>query len=454
VTTTTVLGTGSYTLSAGFTPTNTTDYTTATASVQLTVHSNTQTITFPAIPDTTLLTGSVTLAATASSGLPVSYTSATPTICTVSGSKATLLAVGNCGIVAHQAGNSDYPAAAAVGRNFHVTLAAQAITFPAIPATTVLTGSVTLTATASSGLPVSYTSATPTICTVSGSTVSLLAIGNCGIVAHQAGNFEYYAAPAVGRNFQVTLATQTITFPAIPTQTYGTPVPLSATASSGLAVTFVSTTATICAVSGTTATPLSSGTCTIKATQAGNVDYAAAPAVSRSFAVNHEAQTIAFPAIPATTLITGSITLTATASSGLPVSYTSTTPAICTVSGSKVTLVALGNCGIVATQPGNSDYYPATPVGCNFHITLATQTITFPAIPATTLVTGSVTLTATASSTLPVSYTSVTLSVCTVTGSKVTLVALGNCGIVATQPGNGEYYAAPAVGRNFTVTAH
>ena len=82
------------------------------------------------------------------------------------------------------------------------------------------------------------------------------------------------------------------------------------------------------------------------------------------------------------------------------------------------------------------------------------QTITFAPIPATPLVTGTVSLTATASSGLPVTYTSATPTVCTVSGSTVTLVATGNCGIVAHQAGNFEYYAASAVGRNFTVTAH
>jgi hypothetical protein len=144
------------------------------------------------------------MTATASSGLPVSYTSATPTVCTVSGSTVSLLAVGNCGIVANQAGNSNYGAATAVGRNFAVTLATQTITFPTVPATPLGTGTVALTATASSGLAVSYTSTTPTVCTVSGSTVTLVATGTCGIVANQAGNFEYYAAPAVGRGFTVT----------------------------------------------------------------------------------------------------------------------------------------------------------------------------------------------------------------------------------------------------------
>ena len=64
-----------------------------------------------------------------------------------------------------------------------------------------------------------------------------------------------------------------------------TPPALGASASSSLAVTLTSDTAGVCTVSGSTLTLVSAGTCTITANQAGNSAYAAAAAVSRSFAV-------------------------------------------------------------------------------------------------------------------------------------------------------------------------
>jgi hypothetical protein len=53
-----------------------------------------------------------------------------------------------------------------------------------------------------------------------------------------------------------------------------------------LPVTFTSTTTSICTVSGTTATFIASGTCTIDANQAGNSTYVAATMVPQSFTVN------------------------------------------------------------------------------------------------------------------------------------------------------------------------
>jgi hypothetical protein len=51
-------------------------------------------------------------------------------------------------------------------------------------------------------------------------------------------------------------------------------------------VTFASTTASVCSVSGSILTPIISGTCSITATQAGNASYAAAVPVVRSLTIN------------------------------------------------------------------------------------------------------------------------------------------------------------------------
>lgn len=80
-------------------------------------------------------------------------------------------------------------------------------------------------------------------------------------------------------------ASQTITFSSIPTQAPGTPLTLTATASSGLSVSYASTTTSVCTVSGSTATFLVAGICSITATQAGNTNYFAATPVTQSFSV-------------------------------------------------------------------------------------------------------------------------------------------------------------------------
>ena len=72
----------------------------------------------------------------------------------------------------------------------------------------------------------SFSSSTPTVCTVSGSTVTPLAAGTCTIAANQAGNTNYSAAPSVTQNISVA-----ITFPGAPTGVTAIPGNAQATVS-------------------------------------------------------------------------------------------------------------------------------------------------------------------------------------------------------------------------------
>jgi len=81
--------------------------------------------------------------------------------------------------------------------------ASQTITFAALGNVTLGVAPFTISATASSGLVVSFASTTG-VCTVSGATVTLVALGTCTIQATQAGNKNYSAATPVYQSFQVT----------------------------------------------------------------------------------------------------------------------------------------------------------------------------------------------------------------------------------------------------------
>ena len=167
--------------------------------------------------------------------------------------------------------------------------ASQTITFTmSAPLTEVYKGTFPVAATATSGLTVTLTvdASSASVCSLVGATVTMNSgTGTCTIDANQSGNTNYSAAPQVQTSATATLASQTITFNAIPPQVVGT-LSLSASASSGLQVSFTSLTTTVCTVSGTTASLLTPGTCTIQASQAGNADYQAATPVSQSFQVS------------------------------------------------------------------------------------------------------------------------------------------------------------------------
>ena len=338
-----------------------------------------QTITFPTIAKQTLGAAPFAVAVSASSGLPVTLTSQTPTTCTVSGTTITLLGVGGCTLTANQPGDGvTYAAAAPVSQTFQINAAllSQTITFPAIASQTLGAPPFTATVSASSGLPVTLTSQTPTICAVSGTTITLLGVGGCMLTANQPGDGVTYAAAApVSQTFQINAAllSQTITFPAIASQTLGAaPFTATVSASSGLPVTLTSQSATTCSVSGTTITLLGVGICTLTANQPGDgVTWSAAPPVTQMFSIGpaQVAQTITFPAVASHTVGAGPFTVTVSASSGLPVSLTSQTTGVCTVSGSTVTSVTSGTCTLTASQAGNGSYFAATPVAQSFVIT-------------------------------------------------------------------------------------
>lgn len=82
---------------------------------------STQSISFPALKSHQLTKSTVPVLATATSALPVSYTSATPSVCTVDAGAVTLRRTGTCTITAHQEGDSTFDQAAPVSRSFQVT---------------------------------------------------------------------------------------------------------------------------------------------------------------------------------------------------------------------------------------------------------------------------------------------------------------------------------------------
>ena len=194
-------------------------------------------------------------------------------------------------------------------------------------------------------------------------------VGGSPVAANQNGTLTVTvnAPMTVSAKFK---ANQTITNFALADKTFGDdPFTISATGgNSGNAVTFaLASTSKGCELDGTTVTVTGATaegeSCTIVASQAGDDDYNAAPTVTRSFSIAKANQTISFTA-PSNVLFSegATVTLNATATSGLTVSFASQTSSVCTVSGTRVSFVSAGTCTIQATQAGNDNYNAAAPV--------------------------------------------------------------------------------------------
>ena len=445
----------------------------AAAQVQqsVTVNKESQTITFTstAPSETYGSTTNYTPAATATSGLSVTFTidsSSTSGTCSIASGVVSFSAAGTCVIDANQSGNSNYLAAAQVQQSVTVNKESQtiSITSTAPSETYGSLTSYTPTATATSGLSVTFSidaTSTPGTCSISGGVVTFSTAGTCVIDANQSGNSDYLAAPQVQQSVTVNEESQTISITSTaPSETYGstTNYTPAATATSGLSVTFsidATSTPGTCSITSGVVSFSSPGNCVIDANQSGNSDYAAAPQVQQYVTVFKESQTISITSTaPSETY--GSLTSytpTATATSGLSVTFTidsSSTSGTCSIASGVVSFSSPGTCVIDANQSGNSNYAAALQVQQTVTVNEESQTIsitsTAPSESYGSLT--SYTPTATATSGLSVTFTidaSSTAGTCSIASGVVSFSSPGNCVIDANQSGNSNYAAAPQV---------
>ena len=151
-------------------------------------------------------------------------------------------------------------------------------------------------------------------------------------------------------------------------------------------------------------------------------------------AIEARPQTISFSPIQAPTVDQVMVTAAASASSGLPVIYSSLTTSVCTVDSSTgiVTGIASGTCTITADQPGNDHFAPAAQATQNVEFNFSSS-LTFTNVPSMSLY-DLATITASDSSGQSVSYTSTTPAICTVNAAsgQILSLATGSCTIVAT----------------------
>ena len=227
----TVLNVGSQMLSVTLTPTDTTDYTTATTSVTLTVNQGWQTITLSAgtlayASGVTFGVAPLTLSATATSGLPVTFSLVSgPAI--LSSNTLTIDGAGTVVIAANQPGNGSYSAAPQITETIPVNKAQPIAAIASSVNPVLVQNGITLTATVTSGAgtptgTVTFLDgATPLgTGTLSGGvatfTTSSLAVGSHSITAAYGGDANFLAATSTPvtqlvEDFGFTISSQTVT---------------------------------------------------------------------------------------------------------------------------------------------------------------------------------------------------------------------------------------------------
>jgi sugar lactone lactonase YvrE len=321
-----------------------------------------------------------------------------------------------------------------------VTQASQTITFSALPNVTYGVSPIALTATDSSSLPVTYTVTGPA--TVNGLTLTITGAGTVSVTASVAANTNYTAATAVTQSFTANQVPLTVTANSVSRQ-YGAANPAFTYAVTGFvngdSSSVVSGTATEITTATSTSVPGSYAiSFSTESLTAANYIF---NYVNGTLTINQTSQTITFAALPNVTYGAAPIALTATASSGLSVTYTVTGPAA--VSGSTLSITGVGTVTVTASQAGNADYTAATAVTQSFTVNPATPTLTFTAIPNHTYGAVPFAVSATSNSTGAITY-SVASGPATISGNIVTLTGDGTVTLQASQAVAGNYAAAMA----------
>jgi hypothetical protein len=208
-------------------------------------------------------------------------------------------------------------------------------------------------------------SSTPNICSTDGRELKLIATGNCTFKVSTAKTKDYAAKETV----QIATITTARSKPelvmsVIPDQTAKS-LPKSIEifrvfSPTGSYVMPKAATPTVCIAIGFYVQIVGGGTCTITYQLEANSSYLASDLYEVSFEVTRDPQTITFTPVTTVDIATKSLTLTATASSGGAVTYSTTSPSNCSISGSTLNLVKAGNCIVTATQAGTSTLAPVT----------------------------------------------------------------------------------------------
>ena len=438
-----------------------------------------QTIDFPAFDPVTVAYGvsPITLAATATSGLAVSYT-VTSGPGHISGSELVVTGAGTIVVTASQAGNAEYATAPPVSQSLTVGQAPLTVTAnsaskvlgtanPTFSATITgfVNGDTQATPGAYSGTPGFSTTATTT--SPYGTYPITVSLGTLASTNYLFANFVPGTLTITGS------ASQSITFSPLSPVTYGvvSTLHLTATASSGLPVTYhvVSGPGTI-AGNGTTLSIIGGGTIVITANQFGSAEYEAAVAVTRSLVVNPailsitgptvtlpygtSIQPTTFPSVTITGFVGADTQASAIIGQALYTAVSGTPNA-----GSYPITVGLGTLALVPSAVAN--YVLSMPVNGTIIVQPAAQVITFNPVSSNQIYGNSVAVTAVAGTGLPVTFTETgsayfnnginTTTPPTNNSVQINFAGVGTVTVTANQAGNENYLPAPPVTQVFNV---
>ena len=307
------LDAGTHTLTVTFTPTSgnyASDSTTASITVlqkSVVVTADNESIVYGAVPQSTFsitglasgdLENAVTYTYAGTGGTSYSASTVTPTNAgTYSVTPSSLtLASGRLAnySVSYQSGTLSI--AKAAQQSLSVIPAATTVTYAPAPNKT----TVSLSSSGGSGEgAVTYSVSAGDPCTINGTTLTVDGAGTCSLTATKASSANYLSRTSTPVVITINKAAQTLSFDALSAKTYGDPqFTVTTSATSGLAVSISASPSSVCDVpTSLTVRIISTGTCTVTATQSGDSNWLSATVAlgsssTRSFVVSPKVLTI------------------------------------------------------------------------------------------------------------------------------------------------------------------
>jgi hypothetical protein len=216
-------------------------------------------------------------------------------------------------------------------------------------------------------------SSTPTVCSTDGKELKLIATGNCTFNVSTARTKDYILKESI-QNVTITSARSKpeLIIGTIANQTSKN-LPKSIEifrvySPSGVFILPKATTPTVCIAAGFYVQIVGGGTCTLSYQSEATTSFLASDLYTVSFEVSRDPQTISFSPTTNVNLSRRSVVLSASASSGAGILFSTSTPTICSISGSTLNLLRAENCAVTATQGGTATFAPVS-VTANIVIT-------------------------------------------------------------------------------------
>jgi hypothetical protein len=228
-----------------------------------------------------------------------------------------------------------------------------------------------------SELDFGVTSKNPEVCISDGKKLTFVAVGSCSFIVFtpQNKNYVYKQSEQLVNITNARIAQELLVENIGVQNSVGLPKLIKIPRVTSGTLGYVSPktlTPTICLASDGFINIFSGGVCKYTYQSESNPDFLASKIYELSFEITRDPQTISFTLPSAANISSKSLALTATASSGSVVAYSTTSTGICSITGSTLNLLAKGNCAVTATQAGTSTL---APVSATASITLTATTV-------------------------------------------------------------------------------